>query len=274
MNSKNLSNAVRAAIVSALFCMANVYAAEQGAATDAVKVAVSHDVLFLAIDDVSLPLRKDVGLYLSKPKVRLEPVLVPSPLESNATDNLAAHFYGTVLYDTGKFRMWYYACHRGKNPNWPPRKMQQVAKRPAWLRGIAAGYEITQGPLCYAESEDGINWTKPALGQVLFKGSRENDALDLSHTIVSGAAVIRDAAELDTARRYKMVYQFFPDQSDPPIAEYGNMPSVACAVSPDGFHWTMTAIPFVNQFVEHCSLIPILFGLAIACVVFNGRWSA
>lgn len=211
--------------------------------------------VYLAIDDVSLPLRKNVCLYLSKPKVRPEPVLVPSPLESNAPDNLAAHFYGTVLNDAGKYRMWYYACHRGKNPDWPPRLMQQVAKMPGWLIGVKKGHEIYQGPLCYAESDDGITWTKPSLGQVLFKGSRDNNALALPHTVVSGAAVIRDDDDPNPARRYKMVYQFFPDQTEPPIAEYGRSPSIACAVSPDGLKWTMTAIPFLNQFVEHCSFI-------------------
>jgi hypothetical protein len=210
---------------------------------------------FLAIDDVSLPLRKNVCLYLSKPTVRAEPVLVPSPLESNAPDNLATHFYGTVLHDAGKFRMWYYACHRGKNPDWPPRHMQQVAKMPSWLIGVKKGHEIYQGPLCYAESDDGITWTKPSLGQVLFKGSRDNNALALPHTIVSGAAVICDDDDPDPARRYKMVYQYFPDQTEPPIEEYGTSPSMACAVSPDGLKWTMTGIPFFNQFIEHCSFI-------------------
>ena len=33
------------------------------------------------------------------------------------------------------------------------------------------------GPICYAESDGGITWTKPALGQVLFNGSRANNAL-------------------------------------------------------------------------------------------------
>ena len=120
-----------------------------------------------------------------------------------------------MLHDAGKFRMWYYACHRGMNPDWPPRKMQQVAKKPGWLIGVKEGFEVGQGPLCYAESDDGITWTKPALGQVLFKGSRANNALDLPHTIVSGAAVIKDDADPDPARRYKMVYQFFPDQTEP-----------------------------------------------------------
>jgi hypothetical protein len=211
--------------------------------------------LLFAIDDVSLPLRRNVCLHLNKPAVRAEPVLVPSPVDSPAPDNMAAHFYGTVLHDGGRFRMWYYACHRGSNPDWPPRKKQQVAKKPGWLRDAKEGFEFFQGPLCYAESADGIAWTKPPLGQVLFKGSRQNNALDLPHTIVSGAAVIKDESDPDPARRYKMVYQFFPDQTDPPLPEYGSLPSVACAVSADGLHWTIVAMPFVNRFVEHCSLI-------------------
>ncbi len=209
----------------------------------------------LAIDDVSLPLRRNVCLHLNKPAVRREPVLTASPLDSRAPDNLAAQFYGTVLHEGGRFRMWYYALHRGMNPDWPPRKKQQVVKKPAWLANVKDGFEVVQGPLCYAESDDGIVWTKPPLGQVLFKGSRENNALDLPHTVVSGAAVIRDEAEPDPARRYKMVYQFFPENSEPEIPEYGWNPSIACAVSADGLKWTVTAIPFLNQFVEHCSFI-------------------
>lgn len=239
----------------------------------------------LAIDDVSLPFRKNVCLYLSKPQVRKEPVLMPSPLESNAPDNLAAHFYGTVLYEPkslgagsrpegGKFRMWYYAVHRGKNPDWPPQKMRQIVKKPGWLQGVAEGYEVYQGPLCYAESDDGIKWNKPALGQVLFKGSRANNALELPHTIVSGATVIRDDADPDAARRYKMVYQYFPDQAAPPIAEYGTIPTVACAVSPDGLKWKVTALPFVNQFVEHCSFIRHGGKYIVHYQVFRGAaWS-
>jgi hypothetical protein len=231
-------------------------------------------ITLLAIDDVSLPLRKNVCLYLNKPTVRREPVLTPSPVDSRAPDNLAAHFYGTVLHDAGRFRMWYYACHRGMNPDWPPRKRQQVAKTPGWLIGVKEGFEVVQGPLCYAESDDGIVWTKPALGQVLFKGSRDNNALDLPHTIVSGAAVIKDEGDPDPSRRYKMVYQFFPDQTAPVIPEYGTLPSIACAVSADGLTWTVTAMPFVNQFVEHCSFIRHRGQYIVHSQVFPGNgWS-
>jgi len=205
------------------------------------------DQLLLAIDDVSLPYRKNVGLYLSQPVVRPEAVLKPSPFGSGAPDDLAAHFYGTVLNDCGKFRMWYYACYWGQNPDWSPHMKQQVAKSNAG--------PLFQGPLCYAESDDGLVWNKPELGQVLFKGSRQNNALALPHTVVSGAVVIKDEADPDPARRYKMTYQFFPGFSEPDIDEYGKMPSVALAVSPDGLVWTMIGVPFRDQFVEPSSFV-------------------
>lgn len=69
-----------------------------------------------------------------------------------------------------------------------------------------------------------------------------------------GAGVFIDPGA-PAAERYKMVYQFFPDQTEPVIPEYGTWPTMACAVSPDGLRWTVTAIPFVNRFVEQCSFI-------------------
>lgn len=223
-----------------------------GFALPSVGMAELQEVTMLGIDDALLPFKRDLCLTMTKPSVRAEPVLGPSPFESNAPDNLAAHFYGTVLADGAGFRMWYYACHYGKNPDWPPAMMQQVAKSPGWFRGDCP---LFQGPLCYAESVDGIVWTKPALGQVAFKGSSANNALALPHTVVSGATVIKDDTDPDPSRRYKMVYQFFPDQSVPVIEEYGTMPTIALAVSPDGLRWTPTGIPYRGRFVEHSSFI-------------------
>jgi len=200
--------------------------------------------LLLAIDDAALPIRKNLCLYLTKPAVRPEPVLAPSLRESYAPDNCAAHFYGTVLQDEGKFRMWYYACHWGWNPDWPPRMARQLAKY---------SDPLVMGPLCYAESDDGLTWRKPALGQVLFKGSRENNALALPHAVVACATLVKDEEDSDPARRYKMVYEYFPEWTEPPIPEYGNTASVATAVSPDGLHWTVTGMPYAGEFVEQAS---------------------
>ena len=71
---------------------------------------VAGQIMLLAVDDESWPLRSGLTLFLSKPSVRKEPVLTPSRDNLNSPDYLATSFYGTVLFDEGKFRMWYYAC--------------------------------------------------------------------------------------------------------------------------------------------------------------------
>lgn len=197
--------------------------------------------LFLAIDDHALPLRQQVCLTITPPHVRPEPILSPSPADSNAPDNCAAMLYGTVLQDQGKFRMWYHGCHWGRNPDWSADHQRQLVKYkdPMFL-----------GPVCYAESEDGITWHKPALGQQPFKGSDQNNALSLPHAVTCGALVVKDESDADPARRYKMVYNYFPRYSDPPLVESGNMTSYATAVSPDGLHWTLLDMPVKNQFAE------------------------
>src|SRR5580692_7988118 len=97
----------------------------------------------LAIDDYSLPLRGDLCFYPSTPKVRAEPVLTPSRDNPHATDTVAAHCYGTVLHEGGKFRMWYYGVGWKENP-----------KHKTDERSV-----LHEGPVCYAESADGLHWT-------------------------------------------------------------------------------------------------------------------
>ena len=69
-----------------------------------------------------------------KAKVREQPVLLPS----NAGDGAGASIYGSVLHDGGKYRMWY--------QGWPH----------DWTG-------LNSSIVCYAESDDGIEWTKPNL---------------------------------------------------------------------------------------------------------------
>ncbi len=70
------------------------------------------------------------------------PILVSdTPWEAGSS---GPYLYGTVLREGGKFRMWYHF--------------------------ISHGYRSA-----YAESVDGIHWTKPALGLIEFNGSRANN---------------------------------------------------------------------------------------------------
>jgi hypothetical protein len=93
-------------------------------------VKTERNAVLLAIDDASLPLKRNLCCYLSKPKVRREPVLTPSRENPLAPGYLAAHFYGTVLFDQGKFRMWYYPCHLGRNPDWLTTEQSPVTPVP------------------------------------------------------------------------------------------------------------------------------------------------
>jgi hypothetical protein len=176
-------------------------------------------IVLLAIDEQSLPLLDNVALSLSKPMVRSEAVLTPERDDPNAPDQLAAHFYGTVLHDQGKFRMWYYGAHR------------------------AGGRWKVKGQPCYAESDDGIHWTKPKLGQVEINRSKENNGIALVRQDTQGVTLIKDESDADPARRYKMVFQYMPK----------DYPTLKTAVSPDGIRWTTGGDLPAHEFREQAS---------------------
>jgi hypothetical protein len=103
--------------------------------------------------------------------------------------------YGTVLRENGKFRMWY----NGR------------LKEPSGSR------------ICYADSEDGLRWERPNLGLHPYDGSTENNITLMGEGKAGGPSTMRDDADPDEARRYKMVYL---DSS-----------GVCLAFSPDGLEW-------------------------------------
>ncbi len=197
-------------------------------------ITVTGEAMLLAIDDVSLPLKNNLCFYLSKPKVRKEAVLTASK-DPNAPDYLGASFYGAVLFENQKFRMWYYATHPMPNPE------------PGKTVIAGAGDNIVQGPICYAESDDGISWTKPNLGQVLFNGSRNNNIIALpENKAYEGVAVIKDEADPDPNRRYKMAYNEWSDKK-------GVAFTIRTATSSDGIHWIAGPELPVGTFIEHAS---------------------
>ena len=117
------------------------------------------------------------------------------------------YLYGTVMWDEGKLRMWYHV-HQGGYMN------------------------------CYAESTDGIHWTKPNLGLVEFKGSKANniflwrctDSNEHPPYASSGRchnpSVIKRPWVADPATRYALFC-------------YGvDYRHARVAFSPDGLHWT------------------------------------
>ncbi|MBI4026582.1 MAG: hypothetical protein HY360_16465 [Verrucomicrobia bacterium] len=184
-------------------------------------------MMLLAIDSRSLPLQRNLCYYLSKPKVRSEPVLTPTSNNPFAPDALAAHFYGTVLHDEGRFRIWYYPCSFKSDSGVVPRKSS--------LQWLAANMVL--GPVCYAESDDGIHWLKPSLRQVRFNGSRDNNAIALSRLPIEGVTLIKDEDDPDPRRRYKMVYNCLHPKK---------FFTLRMATSPDGIRWSVQRKRSVN----------------------------
>ncbi|TNJ67557.1 hypothetical protein FE784_04025 [Paenibacillus hemerocallicola] len=201
-------------------------------------IAAERASLF-SFDDSCFPFRKNVCVHMNKPIVRPEPVLTPGG--PGEPDSLASHFYGTVLFDEGKFRMWYVGMSLGLNPDMPPEDLEQLRVRKSLAK-------ILQGPICYAESEDGIRWEKPNLGQLPFHGGKNNNAISFPDSIIHCPTLIKDEDDPDPSRRYKMVYQYYLHTE-----ETNNWPTMRTATSPDGLHWTAGAKVPVKEFVEHCS---------------------
>ena len=193
------------------------YAAESSFTFPDSGLKVDGRVTFLAIDDQGLGERDGLTLTLNKPTVRKEPVLKPETGNLSAPDSMAAHFYGTVLHDGDKFRMYYYAVS---------------------YREGAPG-NLWQGPVCYAESTDGLNWIKPKLGQVEIDGSADNNALKLSDEATQCAAVVIDEKETDPKKRYKMVYMAF-----------SHTWTFRTATSADGITWEVQEKRPSDKFLE------------------------
>jgi hypothetical protein len=135
-----------------------------------------------------------IELVPHRPRVEDMPVLAPEhPWEKGGI-----HCWNTFLEDRGRFRCWYHVCL----PN-------DVA-------------------LAYAESKDGVHWTKPMLGLKAFKGSKKNNLVDLESRggTEQGHTVFVDPSA-SASERYKMVSCC--DAKDA-FALFG-------AVSPDGLRW-------------------------------------
>jgi hypothetical protein len=171
-------------------------------------------------DDTPAPHLMPTGLRIESfiPEIDPEPVIVPE----HPWEKLCVSAYATLFEDDGRFRLYYEAYDTYESPD-------------------GGDYEAR---VCYAESSDGVNWTKPSLGVCEFNGSKDNNivmqtGMGLGRG-VHGAMVFRDPNG-DDHDRYKMVWCY----SDFKI------PAVAGAVSPDGIVWTGLDTPVVtNQFAD------------------------
>ncbi len=175
-----------------------------------------REAVLFPFDSVGLPFRHGVDLRLVRAaKYPGNPVLTRGGPGFPDEENMS--YYGTVLRIDGQFRMWYLGRGRAE---------------PAPLR------------ICYAVSDDGLRWRKPALGLVAYAGRRDNNLVDLDW---GGRAmscnVLYEPDDPDPGRRFKMFCEIESESSR-------NQGCVA--FSPDGLRWR----PSPRNPVTHARIEP------------------
>ena len=145
-------------------------------------------------------------LLLHKPEIKEIVLVHDEPWEGSYSN------YNSIFKDGDIYRMYY----RG------------------WGRGLKG--EITHSMVwCYAESKDGIHWTKPNLGLFEFNGSKQNNIVlatrdfgDYHYLLTDNVTVFKDQNPNVSP---DALYKAFVDSRKP-------IWSLSAFKSPDGFHWS------------------------------------
>lgn len=100
--------------------------------------------------------------------------------------------------------------------------------------------------MCYAESKDGVNWTKPLLDVCKIGGfDKTNVVYCGANGLTARGQVFRDETEKDPEKRYKMIcLEIFPWEKG---AE-GKCSGLRLLYSPDGLHWNPEKAYFVLDY--------------------------
>ena len=138
-------------------------------------------------------------------------------------DNL----YGNVIFDKDEkiYKLWY-------SPFIVDSK--NVIKEIDTITSNYAPPPIREMGICYATSEDGINWKKSNLGLVRFNGNKNNNIV---WRRPHGAGIFKDYSEKDPEKLYKVIYKHNQEWNwGLGNGNEGN--SLAVAFSADGLNWS------------------------------------
>lgn len=170
----------------------------------------------LFIDHKFIESSEGVSLVMNPPRRTGEvTVTTDAPWEKG----LVTASYSTVQAENGRVRMWYQVSGRERQPG----------KNPDFM-GVA-----------YAESTDGIHFTKPVLGLVEWNGSKQNNLVlptDPAQMAIGGGSVLRDEnPNCPPEERYKSWQKIYPK---PGTGIFGPH---RVWVSPDGLQWKLSPKP-------------------------------
>lgn len=134
-----------------------------------------------------------------------------------------------IFKEQGRYRMWYYS-----HAIWESR--QPDSKVPT----------LDNSFILYAESEDGIHWTKPQLGMNSFKGSKENNIVLKKQPheadFISIAALLKPAWQADLKKKNRLIIwkSTYPYTGGYKKLGFTNPPGFYLYDSPDGLHFQQT----------------------------------
>ena len=195
----------------------------------------------LFIDDMLIALKRDITRVPHAATKVTSPVLAPEPgrpWEYGGFNRTKRVFLlGTVLHDKflKKYRMWYMTRmdpnhgHRipalyvprtgaGNTTKYSGRRIDDDGR---YFAGSDTG-----DLLCYAESDNGLNWRKPDLGVFQFDDSENNNIVWDIH----GASVFLNSTTHDPQKRYQAIGF---------CRRYRN---IFLITSADGIHWSDTEL--------------------------------
>jgi hypothetical protein len=181
------------------------------------------EAVLFAFDDHSIPNRTNLFLTLQPAEKHPDNPVVRRGAPGTP-DDARIQFHGTVLRVNGKFRMWYLAMDEEGLRNY----------------GSSAAYD-GYARICYAESDDGVRWTKPVLGIVDYRGSKENNVIGLEG-VAAWPSVRYEPEEPNPEKRYKMIFKATGGKLKGLLDRYPGFDyfvSPLCAYSADGLRWRL-----------------------------------
>lgn len=168
-------------------------------------------ITLFAFDNMAIPFTQNLRLEMRSPEKHPENPVVRRG-GPGAPDAMGVQFYGSVIREGRKFRMWYVAFD------------DDISNRMASARWRPA----------YAESRDGGRWNKPDLGLVEYRGNKNNNLIltEPSPLGIINLKVLADPEDPDPGHRYKIsTHVYFRHKT--------RLGTLAPFASADGLRWRM-----------------------------------
>ena len=187
---------------SVLTCMGLVWLTGLGMAVEPLKLGSRRE---LFVDEHLIESKTGVVLKMHKPQAQEVALVCDAPWEGNTSG------YFTLLQDGDLFRCYYRGSHHGE----------------------PGGRPSHSGVTCYAESRDGITWTKPKLGLHEFEGSKDNNITHMGDGCSTFAPFLDTNPNCPPESRYKALATTGDN------VERKKNPSLQAWHSPDGLRWSV-----------------------------------